>query len=1140
MKSLIKFSLKQGVLLNVVFVGLIIFSALIALPNLPIEQFPNFAFGEINITTNYPGATADEVERLVTQEIEDSLRGMKNLDFVKSTSRPDLSIVNVKFVDDTDYEALYNELRFRVMGIQNRLPVQNGDPLTPTFLEVDTDEWLPVIQVNLVSGDPGKPIPRRTLLLLAKDLRLRLEQLDQVKKVLLLGDSAEQYIVSLDPDKLEQHRLTMNDVTEAMRASGQAPPSGSLTTSSGERLIRIDNRYREKQDILDVPVRKDGNGNIIYVEDLVDHNGIGMEYFPGGIINSVDGLDMAGCKILKLSTGNALSIKQDVMKTVDDFIKENSGYNLKAIYTLDSTNTIKDGLGVLANSLVLSAIFVMTLLFLFLANRGKVLTTICIVLAGAAGLVAATSDSSLMQAISLMSLGLFVMATCREAILTASGIIFSFLGSLLIFYLTGQSINELSLLGFVLVSGIVVDDAIVVIENIKRHRELGKSLHQSVVDGTSEVFWPVVSATLTTMAAFLPLLLMTGTVGDFFSLVPIAVCVALCISLVECLLLLPLHVIDLERMFGKEKSHKKVKGENLEDFLNQPGIIGLISKVYDKALKWTLAHPIISIGTTVVMFFFAIFILIMPFVGFKPILKLVFFPDNTSIINVSIQMPNGTPLADTNNKVREVSKYLSDKGQGYILNTSAQAGLVVGDDYKPLMGSQFAFIQVQLPLKENRKFPNAKKFIQEIRKELEEKYEKNGIDLEVSAAKDGPPVGKPLNIRVSGLEDEPIMKAVDALMTFINDESQEGKPLEGIIDLKHDRNIHNTIFNFDTNRRKLAEFDLKEIQVQQFVADSLDGAYIADFRRVDDEIPLKLRLTREKIKDPVDLLNIPLLNQPDGKRILFNDVGSMSVKTYPASLIRWDFQRIVTITGRTSEGSKLDSLNITNTISKWWEENKEQYPGAVVAFGGESESTGKSYRSLAAAFILAMVLIYGILASQFQSYLQPVLIMSNVFFSFTGVILAMALLGLGSEMLPEGSIRPERAYFTVNGFMAVVGLTGLVINDAIVLINFMNKRLNEGLPLKKALLIAGHQRMRPILMTTVTTIAGLLPMAIGIPDFSIAWSPFATAFIAGLSVSTMMTLLVLPVLFEILEKIRKIRIFQRKGLVESAPETVEV
>ena len=389
------------------------------------------------------------------------------------------------------------------------------------------------------------------------------------------------------------------------------------------------------------------------------------------------------------------------------------------------------------------------------------------------------------------------------------------------------------------------------------------------------------------------------------------------------------------------------------------------------------------------------------------------------------------------------------------------------------------------------------------------------------AAKDGPPVGLPINIRVSGLNDDSIMKAVESIMSFLTESSQDGKALAGVIDLKHDRQRLANMLSFETNRQALANNQIAESQVQSFLADSLDGAYIADYRRLDEDIPIKLRLSRQKITDPIDLLNVPIINQADGRQILFNDLGSIQMTQISDALIRWDFQRIVTITGNLSSNSKIGALNISSQLNQWWENNKQQHPGVSLSFGGESESTSKSYRSLAAAFLLAVVLIYGILASQFQSYLQPLLIMSNIMFSFTGVILLMALLGIGAEMLPDGMVRTERSYFTVNGFMAIVGLTGLVINDAIVLINFMNKRLEDGLPLHDALLIAGHQRMRPILMTTFTTIAGLLPMAIGIPEFSIAWSPFATSFIAGLTVSTTMTLLLLPVLFGLLHKWRQ-------------------
>jgi HAE1 family hydrophobic/amphiphilic exporter-1 len=512
-------------------------------------------------------------------------------------------------------------------------------------------------------------------------------------------------------------------------------------------------------------------------------------------------------------------------------------------------------------------------------------------------------------------------------------------------------------------------------------------------------------------------------------------------------------------------------------------------------------------------------------IGFNPVLKLVFFPDNTSIMQVYVRMPGGTPLEETDKVVRAISKHLIAKGSDQILNTTSQAGMLVDLDYKPVLSNQYGFIMVELPVKNQRKFKDAGSFIRDTRTELEEIFEKNGVDLEVVASKDGPPVGLPINIRVSGSNDNTIMRAVDDIMTYLNKESQES--LKGIIDLKHDRQLRSNILSFKIDRRKLAGLGLSEVEVQQFIASSLDGAYIADFRRSDEDIPLKLRLSQKYSRDPTDLMNIPFINQADGKRVLFSDLGYFSSENISSSLIRWDFQRIVTISGNLHEDTKIGALNVSAKLNDWWKENRTNYPATNISFGGESESTGKSYRSLASAFMLAIILIYGILASQFKSYLQPVLIMSNIIFSFTGVILVMALLGFGADLLPEGTIRPERSFFTINGFMALVGLTGLVINDAIVLINFINHRIRDGLPLKEALLTAGHQRMRPIMMTTFTTIAGLMPMALGIPDFSIAWSPFATAFIAGLTVSTSMTLLVIPVLFELLERFRRKPFFNR-------------
>ena len=1004
------------------------------------------------------------------------------------------------------------------MGVQNLLPTVNGDQLSPLFNELDVDEWLPVVQINLVSKDQSAPISKRSLTLLAKDLRTRLQQIGGVKEVLILGNENEQFILSLDGNRLEQHRITLQEVVQAMRQSGTAPPAGTLSTDSGEKLIRVDSRYRNRNDLLTVVVRRDGFGNDIIVADLINHEKTGIKTFEGTAISSINGLDTVACKVLKEKAENVISINNEVKKIVDFFIAHNSKSNVEAIINLDSTVKIRDGLGVLVNSLALSIIFVLVLLFLFMTQTKKRITLTAIFLSVIAAVIVGIVQVGWIQGVAIGVLTVFVFINCRSAVLTISGIVFSFLGSLCIFYLTKQSINEISLLGFVLVSGIIVDDAIVIIENIQRHRENGELLMPAVLNGTSEMFWPVISASLTTVAAFLPMLLMTGSTGDFFALVPISVAASLGISLVESLIILPLHVVELERVLGPVKQPIAIKSEKGEAE-SSSGAVPRITKYYDKSLKWTLSHPLITVSFSGFLFFLAAGILIISIFGTKPILKLVFFPDDTSVVVVTIRMPPATPLQKTDQVVRKVGRYLDELGPDKVANASGVAGMRLDSSYNPVWSNQFGFLFVELPSRDDRSYKDPNKFISELRQEIENKFEEGGIDIELTAAKDGPPIGLPVNVRITGLEDGQILETTEDLLKYMRNEAVEGGSLHGVIDLTHSRNLYSTVMSFHPDRQRLAIFGLKESEVQQFIADAFDGAYVGDFRRTDTDIPIRARLLRSNFEDPLNIANLLITNDENGRMVRVGDIGEIRTSREAATLIKRDFQRTVTITGNISENARIGATNVVSVVSNWYKENGKRYPGISIAFGGESESTGKSYRSLITAFGLAVLLIYAILAAQFRSYLQPFLIMSNIIFSFTGVILVMAIFGIAAQALPEGWIRNERSYFTVQGFIAIIGLTGLVVNDAIILINFINKRLAEGLPLETALLTAGHQRMRPILMTTITTIAGLSPMAIGIPDFSITWSPFATCFIAGLSVSTTMTLLVVPVLYLLLNRI---------------------
>lgn len=1118
MRTIFGFLLRQRVFFNIVFFGLILFGVFYSAPKIPIDRYPNINFGEVVVSTSYPGASAEEVERLVTEEIEETLRGMENIEFIRSSSMAGYSSINVKFVDDTNYDFLYDQLRLRVLGSQNLLPVINGKPLTPTFNVTRVDDWLPVIQVNLLSASADRPMTKRSMARLAKELQMELEQIDGVQEARLNGEEVQQYTITLSPELMKGSGLSLLDVQRALSLSGGSQPAGVINTDQGERNIVVDDRFRNREDLLATVIRRDGNDSLLTLQDIVDLKNSGLEKMQGGVITSVDGLDTMSLQIVKNDWANSKDIKESVLQVVELFEGKHAALPIAINTTLDSTSKIDDGLGVLQGSLNLALILVMLAIFLFLSpHRGKVVLWVSGLAIASLIFMIRFHDQPRWQLIALAINVVVIFITCRAAVLTVTGIVFSFLGCLIAFQILGYSLNEITLLGFVLTTGIIVDDAIVVLENIQRHREKGKGLMDSAIDGTAEVFLPVFSASLTTIAAFLPMLIMTGSTGEFFSLIPIAVSTALVISLFECLFIMPIHVVELERL-GRRKNAEHTPPPQ------STGIVQSMTKLYDKSLSWCLRHPWLSLASVFGLFFLAVSVLIQsamgPSMGMKPLLKLEFFPDDTSNIQIIIRMPSNSTLQQSDSLSREVSAALLDLGPDKIKSATANAGLAIDAAYKPVFGSHLSFLMVELPRKVDRSFDNPVAFIEDIKKMLEERFEKDGVKLEVSAQKDGPPTGAPVHIRISGVSEDSVIRLGQDLYEEITLGQESGSNFHGMTDLQSDRSNFTTTMRFKTARDRAAQLGLTPYDVRFFTAALFDGAYVGDLRMEDEDVPIRVRLKQADRINAEELLTFPLM-EIDGRSIYYEDVGSWSINDEPSSLERRDFQRIINITAQVDPQSILQPGDFMKRIREWYTENASDYPGATLAFGGEAESTARSYRSLAMAFGLAIFLIYGILSVQFQSYSQPFLIMANIFFSFTGVILMTGLLGGLNLLLPEGVIAAERAMVTVQSFIAIIGLTGLVVNDAIVLIDFINAERRKGTPLLEAVKTGAHHRVRPIIMTTWSTIAGLLPLAIGIPDFSITWGPFATCFVAGLTMSTLMTLLIIPVLYHLLEKFKE-------------------
>ena len=374
-------------------------------------------------------------------------------------------------------------------------------------------------------------------------------------------------------------------------------------------------------------------------------------------------------------------------------------------------------------------------------------------------------------------------------------------------------------------------------------------------------------------------------------------------------------------------------------------------------------------------------------------------------------------------------------------------------------------------------------------------------------------------MRVLGQNEEAIERLTLDLHGWMLNESRPGGRLEGVIDLTHDRERVDEHLSFEPDLDELVRLGLSPNEVQEFVAGAFDGVFVGDYLREDGDIPVRVRLSQEDIVDPTEVLGVPIAHDASGRMVRFTDLGTLVSDRESASLRRRNYQRTIAISGNLMSDATINAGAVQEIVAEWYSARSSDYEGASLSFSGEAEHTVKSFQSLFLAFGLAAFLIYLVLATQFRCFVQPVIILSNVIFSFTGVILVMAMMAVAARLLPAGWVRPERAMLTTSSFIAMIGLTGIVVNDAIVLIDFINQRRRDGLRRFESLRLAGIQRMRPILMTTISTIAGLVPMSIGIPYFSTSWSPFATCFVAGLTVSTAMTLLIIPVLYDRVDRL---------------------
>jgi len=1025
----------------------------------PVQNMPPVDLGKVFIYTVYYGAAPEDVESLVTKKLEDALDDLENVEYIQSSSMRNVSVVEIKFIDDSDYRSLYDELRLKILNVQNDLPAEVD---APTFIYVDTEAFLPVMAVN-IAGD----VSNKTLEMLAEELKTDLRKVDGVESVTKTGNFNEEFHVALSPERLKKYGVSFSEAANAVKRANSRIPAGTFRKNNIEYMMDAGERFSSQDAVLDAVVRKDGDGNFIRVRDLTVY--AGMSYREPDVKVSVNGESAVQLIVKKLRDGDTSTIANSIRKISDEFGKVHAVDGISIYYTQDSTLEIDDSVRVLGGNMIMG--------------------------------------------IALVVVILWVVLGFRNAMLTSVGIPFSILFAILMNSLFGYSINTITIFSFVLISGIIVDDSVIIVENIYRHLQNGKSMAKAVRDGTAEIFWPVTSSAVTTILAFVPMFIMTGSTGDFFAFVPLTVIFALSASLLEALIILPVHYYEWGPKHTHDHDgddHAHVKG----------GVFGFAWNIYSKIVEKLLNNSIKTMLVMTVVFWVAIAILVLSASGAVPLIKVKFFPESYYRYHVTFELPTGTPIDVTDEVVRDFAHHIMKKGKQEASSASGYAGFYEDIDFVRHRGHYYGSIIVTLPNVREQDFKGVEDndvtaYIDYLRQDFMQfakmNEEKWGVlpDVNIFGENTGPPVGKDVNVRVTANSLNDAELAADDVLKYLaaNDET------EVLAELGDNRAKEQASFAIKPIKSKVKEYGLDETSVVAFASGALNGMYSGKFRSLDEEVDLKVKLVKdtdyynhseEGISSPEDVLMLPVI-ESSTRPVYLKDVAEIEYKTEPNVMRRYNSKPAITITANIPDGTDLTSARVQNLVKTKFVDISDKYPGVVLAFGGEFEETNRAFRSLFLAFIIAVLAIYLVLTTQFNDYFQPMLILTAIAFAIIGVVYGMLI---------------TRSTFTIQSFIAVVGLAGVAVNDSLILIDFMNARRKEGMELRQAVMKACSERMRPVLITTVTTILGLLPMAVGFPNKSLEWSSMATAFTTGLASATILTLLIVPAEYELLERMR--------------------
>lgn len=1036
MRAIVRFFAKEHLLGNLLTLLIVVFG-IYSVIDVRRDIWPGVDFNLTTITTLLPGASPEQVEKLVINPIEEAIREVDGLKKVFSTATESTGVSILQLDPDArDVDKTNQEIRQALDRVDD-LPDAAEDPVI-NVVEAGT---LPVIEVVLTSPTLSFIEVRDAARKLSDELSL----LRQVSAVDEQGERKKEFLVEAAPELLARRRVPLSSLIQSIQNRNVSVPGGTIKSNQGsEVLVRTEAEYESPEDLLETVLLSNEAGFGTKLGDVAD---VSERLADPTMLYRHRGRPSSSLIVAKKVNADTYELIEAVKKASEEFVAnrvtESGEPKFKVEYSNDLSGYLTTRLNALSSNLIIGLILVVIVLALFLP--------------------------------------------WQVTLVVAIGIPVALLSTLMTSYLMGISLNLISLIGLIIVLGMLVDDAIVVTENIWRHVETGKELTASVVDGASEVFGAVVASVLTTASAFAPMMFMTGIFGAFVFEIPVMVILALAFSVFEAFIVMPSHFTGWVGPFIN--TNKAAKKSHWFD--------GVANR-YQRYVNWSLRLRY-ALAAGVFAIFIATVGLLVASGRF-----ILFPPEGIEAFFVQVEAPTGTTIEKMIELVEPLEQEVSKIPDNVMKDYVTSIGIIQQDQIDPQTrrGSHYAQIRVLLTPQSERD-TSANDLIERLRQSV---GEPKGIErVSYELVRQGPPQGKPISLNILG-EDFDEMNAVAAKLM------NELGTYEGVEDIRSSFQPGKEEWQVLPLHQATAMVGLSAAQISQTVRAAFEGIVASSVRELDEEIDIRVRL---KPEDGFALNQLETLSVGNslGNLIPLRNIAKFKKQDAISSITHLNYERLVNV----SAGVDIEKSTPADVVAKLKPRLKEVlsgYEGIKIEFGGEDEDTEESMAALLRAFVVAAFVIFSLLIITFKNLLQPILILTSIPLGFMGVAYAMLIHG-----------RP----FSFMALLGVIALAGVIVNNSIVFIDFVNSNRKEGQGVKESISEAARVRLRPIVLTTLTTVCGLLPTAYG--EQMQAWFgigggdpfivPIALSLGWGLAFGSLLTALVFPAFILILDDIEK-------------------